>query len=61
MTPAPTGYGGAAAGRYQPGWYSVDLPNTGTQIKVVGVNGGAMTVRVAAGRLIKVDANDEYD
>ena len=38
---------GAHAGRYQPGWYSVDPPKTGTEIKVLGVNGGAMTVRVS--------------
>jgi immune inhibitor A len=38
---------GDHAGRYQPGWFSVDPPNTGTQIKVLGVNGGAMTVRVS--------------
>ena len=23
-------------GRYQPGWYSVDVPETGTRIKVTG-------------------------
>ncbi len=34
-------------GHYQPGWYSVDVPNTGTTIKVVDVNAnGVMTVRV---------------
>ncbi|MCY7400728.1 MAG: immune inhibitor A [Nocardioides sp.] len=38
---------GAHVGRYQPGWYSVDPPNTGTTIKVISVNGGAMSVRVA--------------
>ncbi len=38
---------GDHVGRYQPGWFSVDPPNTGTEIKVLGVNGGAMTVRVS--------------
>lgn len=34
-------------GRWQPGWYSVDVPNTGTTIRVVKVaKDGAMTVRV---------------
>jgi len=34
-------------GRYQPGWYSVDVPRTGTWIKVVKVNDkGVMTVNV---------------
>ena len=27
---------GTAPGRYQPGWSSVDVPNTGTVIKVSG-------------------------
>ena len=34
-------------GHYQPGWYSVDVPKTGTTVKVVKVNdAGVMTVRV---------------
>jgi immune inhibitor A len=39
-------------GRYQPGWYGVDVPNTGTTIRVVKVNKrtGAMTVRVGSAR-----------
>ena len=37
----------AHPGHYQPGWYSVDVPKTGTTIKVVKVNkSGVMTVRV---------------
>ena len=37
----------AHPGHYQPGWYSVDVPKTGTTIKVVKVNKtGVMTVRV---------------
>jgi immune inhibitor A len=42
---------GEHEGRYQPGWYSVDVPKTGTKIKVLKVNRkGLMTVRVTAGR-----------
>jgi immune inhibitor A len=39
---------GAHAGHYQPGWSSVDVPDTGTRIKVVSVSGNKafMTVRV---------------
>jgi immune inhibitor A len=39
---------GAHDGRYQPGWASVDVPDTGTRIKVIGVSGNKafMTVRV---------------
>ena len=35
-------------GHYQPGWYSVDVPKTGTTIRVVDVNrkSKVMTVRV---------------
>lgn len=35
-------------GHYQPGWYSVDVPKTGTTIRVVKANkkSGVMTVRV---------------
>ena len=29
---------GAHAGRYQPGWYSVDIPNTGTKVRVKSVS-----------------------
>ena len=36
-------------GRYQPGWYSVDVPKTGTTIRVLRVNkAGVMTVRVGS-------------
>lgn len=39
--------GGSAAGRYQPGWNGVDVPKTGTTIKVVSENkNGMMTVKV---------------
>jgi immune inhibitor A len=42
---------GEHEGRYQPGWYSVDVPKTGTKVKVLKVNKkGVMTVRVKAGR-----------
>ena len=38
---------GPHAGRYQPGWYGVDVPKTGTTIRVVKVNDkGVMTVKV---------------
>ena len=39
---------GEHEGRYQPGWYSVDVPKTGTTIRVVRVNKrtGVMTIRV---------------
>jgi len=39
---------GAHPGHYQPGWSSVDVPNTGTRIKVVSVSGNKafMTIRV---------------
>ncbi len=29
---------GAHPGRYQPGWYSVDIPNTGTKVRVKSVS-----------------------
>ena len=36
-------------GHYQPGWYSVDVPMTGTTIRVVRVNrAGVMTVKVGS-------------
>ena len=40
---------GAHEGRYQPGWYGVDVPKTGTTITVVNSSkqGNAMTVLVA--------------
>ncbi|MGB7817998.1 MAG: immune inhibitor A domain-containing protein [Ornithinibacter sp.] len=39
--------GGSAPGRYQPGWNGVDVPKTGTTIKVVSENkNGMMTVKV---------------
>ena len=42
---------GAHVGRYQPGWFSVDVPKTGTTIEVVKVNKkGVMTVRVSRAR-----------
>ncbi|HEX6149341.1 immune inhibitor A domain-containing protein [Nocardioides sp.] len=39
---------GEHEGRYQPGWYSVDVPKTGTTIRVVKVNKktGVVTIRV---------------
>ena len=38
---------GEHAGHYQPGWYSVDVPKTGTTVRVVKVSkSGVMTVRV---------------
>jgi immune inhibitor A len=41
---------GEHVGHYQPGWYSVDVPKTGTTIKVVKVNkSGIMTVKVTRG------------
>jgi immune inhibitor A len=39
---------GSHAGRYQPGWYSVDVPKTGTTVTVKGKgNGGHLNVQVA--------------
>ena len=39
---------GEHQGHYQPGWFSVDVPKTGTKITVVNVNKktGVMTVKV---------------
>jgi len=38
---------GEHAGRYQPGWYSVDVPRTGTTIRVLKVNKkGVLFIRV---------------
>ena len=39
-------------GRYQPGWYGVDVPKTGTTIRVLAVNRKThvMTVRVGTSR-----------
>ncbi|GAB2457006.1 immune inhibitor A [Nocardioides hungaricus] len=38
---------GEHTGRYQPGWYGVDVPKTGTTIRVVKVDrSGVMTVKV---------------
>lgn len=37
---------GAHAGRYQPGWYSVDVPKTGTTIRVLNERHGVLQVRV---------------
>ena len=42
---------GNHTGRYQPGWYSVDVPRTGTTITVLKVRGnGTMDIRVAPKR-----------
>jgi immune inhibitor A len=40
---------GAHPGRYQPGWYSVDVPKTGTTIRVVSTSkqGNQLNVEVA--------------
>ncbi|MGW5241924.1 immune inhibitor A domain-containing protein [Monashia sp. NPDC004114] len=40
---------GSHAGRYQPGWYGVDVPKTGTTIRVVGssMQGNSLNVLVA--------------
>ncbi len=37
----------AHPGRYQPGWYSVDVPKTGTVIEIVRTKGDTVTVMVA--------------
>jgi immune inhibitor A len=42
--------GGTHVGRYQPGWYSVRTPNTGTQIRVVDQAAGKMIVHVRPGK-----------
>jgi immune inhibitor A len=39
---------GAHVGRYQPGWYSVNVPKTGTLVTVNGKsNGGHLNITVA--------------
>ncbi len=38
---------GEHPGRYQPGWYSVDVPRTGTTIRVVASTRDALVVKVA--------------
>lgn len=38
---------GSHVGRYQPGWYGVNPPKTGTTIRVVSDQGDVMTVEVA--------------
>ena len=38
---------GEHPGRYQPGWYSVDVPKTGTTVRVVSDKHGLMNVEVA--------------
>jgi immune inhibitor A len=39
--------GGEHPGHYQPGWYSVDVPRTGTTVRVVKISRkGVMTVRI---------------
>ena len=40
---------GAHPGRYQPGWYGVDVPKTGTTIRVVGTSnqGNSLNILVA--------------
>jgi immune inhibitor A len=40
---------GSHAGRYQPGWYGVDVPKTGTTITVksISAQGALMQVQVA--------------
>ncbi|GAA2163704.1 immune inhibitor A [Pedococcus bigeumensis] len=39
---------GAHAGRYQPGWYGVDVPKTGTTVTVNGIaSGGHLNITVA--------------
>ncbi len=40
-------HGSEHPGRYQPGWYSVKVPNSGTRLKVVDVNAkGVMTIKL---------------
>ena len=39
--------GGIHPGRYQPGWYGVDVPDTGTTIRVVSDKKGILRVAVA--------------
>ncbi len=41
-------HGSEHEGRYQPGWYGVDVPKTGTKIRVLSVGpNGAMSIRVS--------------
>src|SRR5215211_6160579 len=44
------GADGLHVGRYQPGWYSVRTPSSGTQIRVVDQSAGKMIVHVRPGR-----------
>jgi immune inhibitor A len=37
---------GEHEGRYQPGWYSVNVPKTGTQIEVTRVRDGGRVIEV---------------
>jgi immune inhibitor A len=37
---------GSHVGRYQPGWYSADVPKTGTQIRVLDEDGAVLVVQV---------------
>ncbi|RYB96170.1 M6 family metalloprotease domain-containing protein [Nocardioides glacieisoli] len=37
---------GSHPGRYQPGWYSVDVPKTGTTLRVTANTGDALVVKV---------------
>ena len=36
-------------GRYQPGWYSVDVPKTGTTIEVTGTDGSFLNFDIVVG------------
>jgi immune inhibitor A len=40
---------GEHVGRYQPGWYGVDVPKTGTTIRVVGTSLDAKFMQVEVG------------
>ena len=42
----PHGATGSHVGRYQPGWYGVNVPNTGTQIEVKGESHGGDVLKV---------------
>ena len=37
---------GAHAGRYQPGWSSVDVPKTGTTVRVVSTSKGGNELNI---------------
>ncbi len=39
-------HGSTHPGRYQPGWYSVDVPKTGTTVRVVSEKDGILVVKV---------------